>query len=47
MHRIGLSLAELLLGNGNGHVTALDALEVLDEPLASRRPGVRATALSA
>ena len=47
MRRIGLSLAQLLLGDSNGQVAALDAVVVLDEPLASRRPGVRPAALSA
>jgi len=37
----------LLLGDGNGEIASLYAIAVFDEPLASRRPGVRSTALSA
>ena len=40
VRRIGLALAQLLLGDGDGHIAALDAVPVLDEPLASRNPGV-------
>ena len=47
MRGIGLSLAQLLLGDSNGQVASLDAVVVLDEPLASRRPGVRPAGLSA
>jgi hypothetical protein len=47
MRCIGLSLTQLLLGDSNRQVAALDAVVALDEPLASRRPGVRPAALSA
>ena len=44
--RIGVSLAQLLFGDRNGQVASLRTVVIFDEPLASRRPGVRLTGLS-
>ena len=41
MRRIGVSLAQLLFGDSDRQVASLDAVVIFDEPLASRRPGVR------
>jgi hypothetical protein len=37
----------LLRGDSNGQVPSFDAVVVLDDSLASRRPGMRTTSLSA
>jgi hypothetical protein len=47
MRRIGVSLTQLMLGDRNGQIASLDAVVVLDQPLASRRPRIRPAALSA
>jgi hypothetical protein len=46
IRRVGESLIQLPLGDRNGQIAALDPVVVRDQPLASRRPGVRPTALS-
>ena len=45
--RLGLILAQLLFGDGDGQIASLDTVVVRDESLPPCRPGVRLAALSA